>query len=138
MNPDSNVAPDASVGELMTRLSEQTSRLVRQELLLAQAELKSSAKHAGIGAGVMGASLVLVRLGVVALVATAVIALNLVLPLWAAALIVTVALFAAAAVGVAVGKTQVQQVTEPPEHAVESIKNDIEAVKEAVHHDDAP
>ena len=138
MNSDSNVAPDASVGELMTRLSEQTSRLVRQELLLAQAELKSSAKHAGIGAGVMGASLVLVRLGVVALVATAVIALNLVLPLWAAALIVTVALFAAAAVGVAVGKAQVQQVTEPPEHAVESIKNDIEAVKEAVHHDDAP
>nr|WP_108846229.1 phage holin family protein [Dietzia lutea] len=38
----------------MTQLSEQTSRLVRNELLLAQMELKNSAKHAGVGAGLFG------------------------------------------------------------------------------------
>jgi len=135
MNSDPKVEAEASVGELMTRLSEQTSRLVRQELMLAQAELKSSAKHAGIGAGLFGASLVLVRLGVVALVATAVIAVDLVLPLWAAALIVTLTLFAAAALGAPVGKAQVQRVASPPEDAIESVKKDIDAAKEAIHHD---
>lgn len=135
MNSDPKVETEASVGQLMTRLSEQTSRLVRQELMLAQAEITASAKHAGIGAGVLGASVVLVRLGVVALVATAVIAVDLVLPLWSAALIVTLTLFAAAAIGAAVGRAQVQQVASPPQDAIESVKEDVDAVKEAMHHE---
>jgi len=135
MNSDPKVETEASVGQLMTRLSEQTSRLVRQELILAQAEMKASAKHAGIGAGVLGASVVLVRLGVATLVATAVIAVDLVMPLWSAALIVTLTLFAAAAIGAAVGKAQVQQVASPPQDAIESVREDIDAVKEAMHHE---
>ena len=39
------------MGELMTQLSSQTSRLVRDEMRLAQKEFVESAKHAGIGAG---------------------------------------------------------------------------------------
>ena len=39
------------MGELMTQLSSQTSRLVRDEIRLAQKEFVESAKHAGIGAG---------------------------------------------------------------------------------------
>jgi cytochrome c biogenesis protein CcdA len=51
MNPEPKSAAEPSMGELMTQLSSQTSRLVRDEMRLAQKEFVESAKHAGIGAG---------------------------------------------------------------------------------------
>ena len=42
---------DASASELVKALSEQTSRLVRQEMELAKVELSEKGKQAGIGAG---------------------------------------------------------------------------------------
>ena len=51
MNPEPKPVAEASMGELMTQLSSQTSRLVRDEMRLAQKEFVESAKHAGIGAG---------------------------------------------------------------------------------------
>ena len=45
---------DASLGDLAKQLSEQTSRLVRQELELAKVELDEKGKQAGIGAGLFG------------------------------------------------------------------------------------
>ena len=68
--------------------------------------------------------------GLAGLLTTAVIALDLVLPLWAAALIVTVALFVAAGVAALLGKKQVSQATPPtPEKAIAGAKQDVEAVK---------
>lgn len=45
----------ASTGELISRLSEQTSTLIRDEMRLATAELSAKAKHAGAGLGMFGA-----------------------------------------------------------------------------------
>ena len=45
---------DASASELVKQLSEQTSRLVQQEMELAKAELADKGKQAGIGAGMFG------------------------------------------------------------------------------------
>jgi Protein of unknown function (DUF1469). len=42
---------ELSTGELVSQLSEQVSHLVRDELRLAQAELKQKGKRAGIGPG---------------------------------------------------------------------------------------
>jgi hypothetical protein len=56
MNPEPKPAGEASMGELMTQLSSQTSRLVRDEMRLAQKEFVESAKHAGIGAGLFSAA----------------------------------------------------------------------------------
>ena len=44
----------ASTGELVGRLSDQVSRLVRDEVRLAQAEVTHKAKRLGIGAGFFG------------------------------------------------------------------------------------
>lgn len=44
-----------STGELVSRLSEQTSRLVRDEVALAKVEMTEKAKHAGIGTGLFSA-----------------------------------------------------------------------------------
>lgn len=119
----------------MTQLSEQTSRLVRDELHLAQLELKETVKHAGLGAGLFGAAGLLALFGLGALIATAISALALLLPWWAASLIVALALFLAAGIAAAVGKKQVKQASPMPERTVENVKRDVEEVKESRHHD---
>lgn len=48
-------ARDASSAELVTRLTQQSTELIRNELRLAQAEMTVKAKHAGMGAGLFGA-----------------------------------------------------------------------------------
>lgn len=134
--PDTSSSADLSTGQLMGQLSEQTSRLVRSELQLAKVELTNSAKHAGLGVGLFSVAGVLAWFGLGALIATAIIALDLVLPLWAAALIVTSVLFVAAGIAALVmGKRQVQQVTPTPERTVENVKRDVQEVKESRSHD---
>lgn len=132
-----NSAGDPSTGELLIRLSEQTSRLVRDELKLAQVELKAAAKHAGVGAGLFSVAGILALFGLGVLIATGIIALALVLAWWLSALIVAVALFAIAGIAALIGKKQVEQVSPPTERTVETVKEDIGEIKEAVGHDHA-
>ena len=127
---------EQSTAELVRRASEQLSTLVRDELALAKAELAGKAKHAGTGAGLFGGAAAIGLFGVAVLVATAVIALDLVLPLWLAALLVGVLLLIIAGVLALVGRSQLRQGVPPtPEAAVASIKADIETVKRSAHHD---
>ncbi len=80
----------ASVAQLVSQLTEQTSRLVRDEVELAKVELTSKAKQAGMGAGLFSAAGLLALYGFGALVATAILALALVMDAWLAALVVAV------------------------------------------------
>jgi uncharacterized membrane protein YqjE len=125
---------DASVGELIIRMSEQTSRLVRDELRLAQVEISEKAKHGGIGAGLFGGGGILALFGFGVLITAAILGLALVLPAWASALIVAVPLFVAAGVAALIGKRQLSQASPTPERTVENVKRDIEEVKERRHH----
>ena len=124
---------DASIGELITQLSAQTSRLVRDEMRLAQEELVQSAKHAGAGAGLFGTAGLLAFFGVGSLITAAVAALALVLPTWASALIVGAALLAAAGVAALASKRQVEEATPAAPQTVESVKKDIQEVQDARH-----
>ncbi|BAL91529.1 putative integral membrane protein [Actinoplanes missouriensis 431] len=124
---------EQSTGELVQRASEQISKLVRDELTLAKAELAEKGKHAGIGAGLFGGAGVLAGYGVGALIATLVIVLDLFLDLWLAALIVTVVLFLVAGVLALLGKKQVSRAVPPePSAAIQGIKADVDEVKHAV------
>ncbi|MCY1142209.1 phage holin family protein [Actinoplanes sp. Pm04-4] len=124
---------DQSTAELVQRASEQISRLVRDEIALAKAELAEKGKHAGIGIGLFGGGGVLAMYGVGALVATLIIVFDLFLDLWLAALIVTVALFALAGVLALIGKKQVSKAVPPePSAAIQSVKADVDEVKHAV------
>ena len=126
-------AAEQSTAELVQQASEQISRLVRDELALAKAELAEKGKHAAIGIGLFGTGGVLAMYGVGALIATAVIALALILPLWLAALIVTVALFLIAGILALFGKNQVTKAVPPePKAAIASLKADVDEVKQAV------
>src|SRR5947208_10560485 len=83
---------EPSVAELVKQLSEQTSRLARQEVELAKAELTAKGKRAGIGAGMFGGAGVFGFYAVGALTATAILALATAVAAWLGALIVTAVL----------------------------------------------
>ncbi|XVV10508.1 phage holin family protein [Actinoplanes sp. CA-131856] len=124
---------DQSTAELVQRASDQVSRLVRDEIALAKAELAEKGKHAGIGIGLFAGGGVFALYGVGALIATLIIVFNLFLDLWLAALIVTAALFLAAGVMALIGKKQVSKAVPPePIAAIESVKADVDEVKQAV------
>ncbi|GLZ38837.1 phage holin family protein [Actinokineospora sp. NBRC 105648] len=125
---------DLSTGELVGKLGEQVSRLVRDELSLAKVELREKGKQAGLGAALGGAAGVVTWFAVAALVIAAIAGLAVVLPTWAAALIVAGALLVLAAVLGLVAKNKIEHATPPiPEQAIDSTRRDVEVVKESAH-----
>ncbi|GAB2879407.1 phage holin family protein [Streptomyces deserti] len=127
-------AGDEPVSELVQRASQQLTELVRGELRLAQAEMKEKGKRYGKGGGLFGGAGILGFLMLQALVATAIAALAVPLPVWAAALIVTAVLGVIAAVMAMSGKKQVDQAAPPaPEQTIENAKADVAEIKESAH-----
>jgi hypothetical protein len=125
---------DPSVADLVRDATEQTSRLIRDELRLARAEMAEKGKRAGVGAGLLGGGGIVALYGVAALLAAIVLGLAEALPAWLAALIVAVVLFAVAGILAALGRKQVSRATPPlPQQAVHSVKADIDEVKERAH-----
>ncbi|MDP1846393.1 MAG: phage holin family protein [Solirubrobacteraceae bacterium] len=118
------------IGELLKRASEQTSRLVREELRLAQLEMQQKAKHAGIGAGLLGAAGIVALFGVAVLIACIVLALATAMDAWLAALIVALVLLAAAGGMALAGKQEVAEAAPAkPERAIDSVQDDIGEIK---------
>jgi putative superfamily III holin-X len=127
---DRHASQEASLGELARQLSDQTSRLIHQEIELAKAELTVKGKRAGLGAGMFGGAGVFGFYALGALTATAILALSLAVAAWLAALIVTIVLAAIAGVLAAQGKNKVKQAGPPvPEQATESVKEDVQWAK---------
>jgi uncharacterized membrane protein YqjE len=121
---------EPATGELISRLTQQSTELIRSELRLAQAEMSQKAQKAGLGAGLFGGAGLVALYGVAALLATIVLALSLVIAPWLAALIVTVVLFLVAGVLALVGKKQVAQATPAaPQQTIDNVKQDVATVK---------
>jgi Putative Actinobacterial Holin-X, holin superfamily III len=134
MGPEGNDAQpalsDHSIGELVKDLATETSTLVRQEIDLAKAEMTDRGKRAGKGVGMLAAGAVVAVLAFGALTAGLIAALDLAMPTWLAALIVTVVYGAIAAVLVQIGRKQVQEAAPPvPEETIESVKEDVQWAK---------
>ncbi len=127
---DRHASTDASLTDLAKQLSDQTTRLIHQEIELAKAEMTVKGKRAGIGAGMFGGAGVFGFYALGALTATAILALSLAVAAWLAALIVTVLLAAIAGVMALQGRRKVQQAAPPvPEQATESVKEDVQWAK---------
>jgi hypothetical protein len=134
MSPDGHPAQpevrDQSIGELVKDLATETSTLVRREIDLAKAEMTDRGKRAGKGVGMLAAGAVVALLAFGALTAGLIAALDLAMPTWLAALIVTVVYGAIAAVLVQIGRKQVQEAAPPvPEDTIESVKEDVQWAK---------
>ncbi|MFF8097590.1 phage holin family protein [Streptomyces sp. NPDC016675] len=123
-----------SVGELVGQATEQLSRLVRQEVALAKMELAEKGKRVGRGGGMLGAAGAIAYVGLIALAGTGVAALSLVLPVWAAALIVTAVLFVIAGVLAMTGRSQLRRAAPPkPEKTLGSVRTDVDVIRERAH-----
>jgi membrane protein len=121
---------DRPLGELVQDLSRQTSTLIRQEMRLAQAELAEKGKHAGKGAGMFGGAGLVALYGVGALIAAAILGLATVLEPWSAAALIGILLLAVAGILALTGKKELDEAGPPkPEQALESVHQDVEAVK---------
>jgi uncharacterized membrane protein YqjE len=118
------------LGELLKQLSEETTRLVHQEIELAKAELTQKGRQAGMGAGLFGAAGAIGFLALAALTTCIILALDAAMPAWLAALLVAVAYGAVAAVLALRGRAKVKQATPPvPEQTIETVKEDVQWAK---------
>jgi Putative Actinobacterial Holin-X, holin superfamily III len=129
-------APGAehSTGELVKMMTEQVSVLIRDELKLAQLEMAGKGKQAALGAGMFGASGIVVLYGVGCLLACVIIAVSGVVAAWLAALIVGVALLAAAGGAALLGRQSMRRAAPAvPGQAVANVKADVEEVRERAH-----
>jgi Putative Actinobacterial Holin-X, holin superfamily III len=121
---------DSPIGELVGRLSDDTVRLVRDEIRLARAEMTQKAKAAGIGGGLFAGAGICGLYGIGVLIAAAVVGLSLVVALWVATLIVAVALFTVAGFAALMGKRELGRAGPPlPIEAVQSTRQDVDELK---------
>ncbi|MER6448089.1 phage holin family protein [Streptomyces venezuelae] len=127
-------ATDDPVSVLVSRASRQMSELVRGEMRLARAEMAQKGRRFGTGGGLFGGAGLLGLLAAQALVATAIAALALALPVWTSALILTVVLALAAAGLALAGRKQIARAGAPaPEQTIDSLKADLAEIKEKAH-----
>lgn len=126
--PSEERAANESLGDLLGEVTEDLSTLMRQELALAKAELRESAKNTGRGAGMLGG----------AAYAGSMVVLFLSIALWAAlatlvgggwsGLIVAAVWAVIAAVLFVVGKAQLKKVKGAPQ-TMETLQEFIPTLK---------
>jgi uncharacterized membrane protein YqjE len=121
---------DESIAELVKRLADQTSTLVRQEIELAKAELSEKGKVAGAGAAMLGAAALVALLALGALTACLIALLATAIDhVWLSALIVAL-VYAAIAIPLALrGRDRMREAAPPTPQTIETVKEDVEWAK---------
>lgn len=115
---------------LITDVPHLIAQLIRAEIELLKAELISKLKSVGIGLGLFVISLSLILLTLLLLIFAGVFALSLVLPLWAATLIVAGFVLVTAIVIAGIGAAVMARTKSPlPNETVESIRKDIRVIR---------
>jgi hypothetical protein len=113
-----------SLGQLVGEIGEDLSKLMRQELVLAKAEIREEATKAGKAGGMLGGAGLAGYTAALFGTLAAVFGLSHVMdPGWAA-LIVTVIWAVIGAVLFVTGRSRLRQVSPKPEQTVETLKED--------------
>ena len=123
---------EASVGELLGNLARDTGVLVRQELQLAAAELKSKVQTVAQNAVLITIGAGLALTGVLALMLAAIFALQMAMPLWAAALVVGALFTVPGVVLLMTGVTAIKRLTALPNRTIATLKEDFGELKGAL------
>jgi hypothetical protein len=121
-----------SLGELFGDLSREISTLFRQEVQLARAEITGKLPKLGRDVGFLVVGGAVAYTGVLALVATAIIALAYALPWWLAALIVGVVVTGSGLFLVQRGMAALRTESLAPQQTLATLKEDAQWVKEQV------
>ena len=122
--------PERTLGTIIKDLTADLSLLLRSEVALFKLEIKEAIAKLGTGGGLLAGAAFLALIGLAFLFVT--ITLGLValgVPAWLSALIVTLTLFAAAAILGFMGKKKLGTVNFVPTEAIDHVKADIDTLK---------
>ena len=113
-----------SLGEIIGSVTQDITTLVRQELDLAKTELKQEVGKAGKGAGLLGGAGLAGYFVMLFVSLTMMFALDLALPLWASALIVTGVWAVVATILALVGKKAIKESNPQLPRTQQTLKED--------------
>ena len=115
-------AQEMTVRELTIQLGDDLTRLVKDEIALAKAELFASSRQAVLGGGMLTGALVAGLTSWLALVAAAIAGIATGLPVWAAALLVGVACGTGAAGLALLGVRRLRRGSPPLQMTISSVR----------------
>jgi TRAP-type C4-dicarboxylate transport system permease small subunit len=125
---DVTVQDNRSVGQLVSDLVEDVRTLVKDQIALAKAELRSSAKAAAAGAVFILVAAGLLLLSLVFLLHAGAHGINAAgLPMWASYLIVGGSLLVIALIALAIAMRKMKKVN-APEHSKNALAHNVEAI----------
>jgi len=120
---------ERSASEIVQDVVRDMGDVVRGEVRLAKAELSEKASQAGKAGGYYGVAALCGLMGFACLVLAGVAGLALVMPVWLAALLVSVFLLCVAGAAYFGGKAKMSEINPVPERTVQTIKDDIQWAK---------
>jgi uncharacterized membrane protein YqjE len=123
-------AVDRSFSDLLQDIIRNVQEIVRSEVRLAKTEIREEAAKTKASMLLLGAGAVTGLFAILFLLLMIVSALALIMPNWAAALLVGAALAVAAGVMLAGGVKSFQRIHPTPERTVETIKENIQWAKQ--------
>ena len=131
-NPPAQDLTHRPVTQVLQKVTKESKALIGEEIQLARTELTSKAKTAGKGAGLLGAAGVVAIFGALAFTAAIILALAIVIPPWAAAMLVALVYLAIAGILALTGRNQVKAATPfVPEHTVRTLTDVLQRVQSA-------
>ena len=123
-------AEDRSLSDVLQDVIRNVQEIVRSEVRLAKTEIREEAAKAKFPTLLLGAGALTAIFAILFLLLMIVYALALVMPSWAAALIVGAALAVVAGVTLSAGIRRFKLIHPTPERTVETIKENVEWAKQ--------
>jgi hypothetical protein len=121
---------ERSIAGLFGDLARESTRLLRQEVALAKSEIVAKVTQVGIGAGELFAGALILHAGFLVLLAAAVLGLSMVVPPWAAALIVGGVVFLIGIAVVLKGRRDMKADKLVPDRTLRTLRDDAEWARE--------
>ena len=124
------MAADRSVADVLQDILRNVQDILRSEIRLAKAEIRQEATQAGTAALWMTIGVVGLLSAWMFLLWTAVYALATVLPIWAATLVIAVAMAGAGGIVIRTGLRRLTRIKPMPERTIESLQENLEWMKQ--------
>lgn len=130
MSVDARTNDERPIGSLFAEMSEQSQKLIRQELELARVEMSHKLSHVGRDVAIMVVGAIGLYTALLVLLATAVLAFSEAIdPPWVAALIVGVVTLLISLLVILWGRSDLKKRSLKPEQTIASLKEDKEWAK---------
>lgn len=127
-----SVNDNRSLGDLFAELSSKTSELVREEVALAKAEVSQKATRVGKDVGWLAAGGAIAYAGLLAIMASIIIALGAILPLWLSAFLVGLAAAGGGYMLAQKGLSDLKKADIAPNQTIATLKEDAQWAKEQI------